>query len=136
MAANVLVDAGFLVAILTDHDSNHRWAAAIAERHPPPWATCDAVVSETFYLLSGYGATSLIEVLRRGAIICPFQLQGNTENVVGLMQKYADVPMSFADACLVRMAELLADPVILTTDTDFRIYRRNGRQTVPCALPD
>jgi predicted nucleic acid-binding protein len=52
------------------------------------------------------------------------------------MEKYADVPMSLADACLVRMTEALADPVLLTTDTDFRVYRRHSRQTVPCVLPD
>jgi predicted nucleic acid-binding protein len=136
MAANVLVDAGFLVAILTDRDSNHRWAKAVAEQHPPPWTTCDAVLSEAFYLLGRYGATSLMEVLKRGAVICPFQLQGNTEEIVALMQKYATVPMSFADACLVRMTEVLSDPLVLTTDSDFRIYRRDGRRTIPCALPE
>ena len=47
----------------------------------------------------------------------------------------ADVPMSFADACLVRMTETLNDPMLLTTDTDFRIYRRHGRQVIPCMLP-
>jgi predicted nucleic acid-binding protein len=51
------------------------------------------------------------------------------------MQKYSDVPMSLADACLVRMTETLSDPVILTTDADFRVYRRHGRQVVPCLLP-
>ena len=43
--------------------------------------------------------------------------------------------MSLADACLVRMAETLADPVVLTTDTDFRVYRRHSRQAVLCVLP-
>ena len=52
------------------------------------------------------------------------------------MQKYADVPMSLADACLVRMTEALPDPIVLTTDTDFRVYRRHSRQAVPCVLPD
>jgi uncharacterized protein len=51
------------------------------------------------------------------------------------MSKYADVPMSLADACLVRMTELLPEPVVLTTDTDFRVYRRHGRQAVPCVVP-
>ena len=51
------------------------------------------------------------------------------------MEKYIDVPMSLADACLVRMTETLSDPVLLTTDADFRIYRRLGRQTVPCIMP-
>jgi hypothetical protein len=46
-----------------------------------------------------------------------------------------DVPMTFADACLVRMSEILPDPLVLTTDADFRIYRRFGRQIIPCFLP-
>ena len=52
-----------------------------------------------------------------------------------LMKKYSDVPMSLADACLVRMTETRSNPVILTTDNDFRIYRRHSRQIVPCILP-
>jgi hypothetical protein len=39
--------------------------------------------------------------------------------------------LSLADACLVRMTETLADPVIVTTDQDFRAYRRHSRQVVP-----
>jgi len=57
------------------------------------------------------------------------------EPVLKLMDKYADVPMSLADACLVRASESLADPLLLTTDADFRIYRRHGRRTVPCVIP-
>ena len=52
-----------------------------------------------------------------------------------LIQKYSDVPMSLADACLVHMTEKLAAPLVLTTDADFRIYRRHGRQIIPCLLP-
>jgi len=44
--------------------------------------------------------------------------------------------MSFADACLVRMTETLAEPALLTTDADFRIYRRFSRRTIPCLMPD
>jgi len=51
------------------------------------------------------------------------------------MQKYSDVPMSLADACLVRMTETFADPVVLTTDADFRVYRRHSRHVVPCVTP-
>jgi hypothetical protein len=36
---------------------------------------------------------------------------------------------------LVRLTETVADPVLLTTDADFRIYRRHGRQTIPCLMP-
>lgn len=135
MAANALVDASFLVALLTERDSNHRWATAVAEQYPPSWTTCDAVLSEAFYLLARHGASSLIAVLQRGAVVCPFQFHSQAISVLALMQKYADVPMSFADACLVRMTEVLPDPLLLTTDADFRIYRRHSRLTVPCVLP-
>jgi len=76
MAGNILVDTGFLIALLSKRDSHRAWAAS-----------------------------------------------------------YSDVPMSLVDACLVRMTETLADPLLLSTDEDFRIYRRQGRLVIPCALP-
>jgi hypothetical protein len=57
------------------------------------------------------------------------------EPVLKLIEKYSDVPMSLADACLVRMTEILGDPILLTTDEDFRVYRRHGRQVIPCVAP-
>ncbi|MDN5938490.1 MAG: PIN domain-containing protein [Salinisphaera sp.] len=135
MARQVLVDAGFIVALLSRRDSLHRWAVAQSPYFPPPWRTSEAVLSETFHLLTARGASGLSELLRRQALVLGFDLGDNLEPVLKLVQKYADVPMSLADACLVRMTELLADPLLLTTDTDFRIYRRHSRQVVPCVMP-
>ena len=135
MAASVLVDASFLIALLVPRDTNHIWAKAEAREHPVPWLTCDAVLSETFYAAGRRGAPSVIALLRRGALHSRFDLGTNTAALLDLMQKYADVPMSFADACLVRMTELLPEPILLTTDGDFRIYRRHSRRAVPCVLP-
>jgi predicted nucleic acid-binding protein len=64
-----------------------------------------------------------------------FDFNDDTESVLRLLQKYADVPMSLADACLVRMTETLSDALVLTTDSDFRIYRRHSRQVIPCVMP-
>jgi uncharacterized protein len=135
MATSALVDAGFLVALLSRRDANHRWAAALAPRFPPPWITCEAALSETFDLLGGRGMPSLAALLRRGALVCRLRFADDMDAVLKLMDKYADVPMSFADACLVRMTETLNDPMLLTTDRDFRIYRRHGRQIIPCVSP-
>jgi predicted nucleic acid-binding protein len=135
MARNVLVDAGFLVALLSRRDSHHQWAVTQAPRHAPPWRTCEAVLSEAFHLLGARGATGLSALLRRRALIAAFDLDNDVESVLKLLQKYADVPMSLADACLVRMTETFSDPVILTTDSDFRIYRRHSRQVIPCVMP-
>ena len=135
MARTVLVDTGFLVALLSRRDRYQAWAAAHVAQGPPPWTTCDAVLSEAFHLLGPRGGAPLAELLRRDVLVLNFDLRANREAVLALMDKYADVPMSLADACLVRMCEILADPVVLTTDADFRRYRRHGRQVVPCLMP-
>ena len=135
MARNVLVDAGFLVALLSHRDAHHQWAATQAPGHAPPWRTCEAVLSEAFHLLGPRGAPGLSALLHRRAVIVAFDMDDDMESVLKLLQKYADVPMSLADACLVRMTETLSDPIILTTDSDFRIYRRHSRHTVPCLTP-
>ncbi len=135
MARNVLVDAGFLVALLSRRDSHHPWATACASRYALPWRTCEAVLSEAFHLLGARGVPALGALLRRRALIAAFDLDDDVEPVLKLLQKYTNVPMSLADACLVRMSETFADPMILTTDSDFRIYRRHSRQMIPCLLP-
>ena len=135
MAVNALVDTSFLVAFLNRRDVNHRWALSQAPNLPFPWKTCEPVLSEAFYTLGSRGAPPLIDLLNRRALVCAFQLNENLDEVLKLLEKYADVPMSLADACLVRMTEMLADPVVYTVDSDFRVYRRHSRQTVPCAFP-
>jgi uncharacterized protein len=135
MAGNLLVDAGFLVALLSRRDTHHPWAVTQANQHAPPWRTCEAVLSEAFHLLGARGAPALRALLHRRAVVPNFDLNDDMEPVLKLLQKYADVPMSLADACLVRMTETLSDPRLLTTDSDFRIYRRHSRQVIPCVTP-
>ena len=135
MAGNLLVDAGFLVALLSRRDAHHPWAVTQATQYPPPWRTCEAVLSEAFHLLGSRGAPALRALLQRRAVLASFDLNDDLEAVLKLLQKYADVPMSLADACLVRMTEILSDPFLLTTDSDFRIYRRHSRQVIPCVMP-
>jgi uncharacterized protein len=136
MVASVIVDASFLVTLLSRREIDHGWADAQARRYPPPWHTCEAVISEAFHLLGAPGADVFSALLSREELISAFRLDDQLAEVLALMRKYADVPMSFADACLVRMTETLTDPLVLTTDGDFRIYRRHSRRTIPCQLPD
>jgi predicted nucleic acid-binding protein len=135
MASSVLVDSGFLVALLNQRDTQHDWAVAQAARFPPIWTTCEAVLSETFYLLGTAGTPALAELLQGQAVVCKFHVAHHLDDVLRLMKKYCNVPMSFADACLVRMSEVLPSPIVLTTDSDFHVYRRHGRQTIPCVTP-
>ncbi len=135
MAASAIADAGFLVALLSRRDRFHRWAATQSAEHALPWHTCEAALSEAFHLLGAGGLASLAALLTRGALVSSFTLGDNQRQVLLLMQKYSRVPMSFADACIVRMSELHGDATVLTTDMDFLIYRRNGRHVIPYTLP-
>jgi uncharacterized protein len=93
------------------------------------------VLSEAYHLLGERGVPGLNAMLSRRALVARFNLNDNVEAVVAFLRKYARVPMSFADACLVRMSETMTDPLILTTDSDFRVYRRHSRQVVPVLCP-
>lgn len=135
MAASVVVDASFVVALLDRQDEHHSWAVSEAGRHQPTWHTCEAALSEAFFLVGALGGRQLAALLDRNVVVVSLALSKELRAVLSLMQKYADVPMSLADGCLVRMTEILPDPLVLTTDSDFRLYRRNGRQTIPSRLP-
>jgi len=135
MAKAVIADTGVLVALLARRDRHHAWALAQSQRWPSPWLTCESVLSEAFFLSGSGGGKILSEFLRRGIVEIRFDLAREIEPVILLMDKYRDVPMSLADACLVRMTEIFAGAVLLTTDSDFRHYRRHGRQVVPCLMP-
>ena len=135
MAENVIVDAGFVVALLSSRDTHHHWAATQARQFPPPWSTCDAVLSESVHLLGEAGRAALVALLRREALAPVFDLRDDVDAVLKLLEKYGDVPAGLADACLIRMTETLPNPVVLTTDADFRVYRRHGRQVIPIVMP-
>ena len=74
MAANVLVDAGFVVALLSSRDAHHPWAAAHALQFAPPWSTCESALSEAFYLVGARGAPGLSALLRRRSVLVAFDL--------------------------------------------------------------
>ena len=135
MPQSVIIDSSALVALLDPRDQHHAWSRAAVADLPLPWLTCEAVVVETFFLLARPEAVRLARLLNDGRLRVAYGLRDEGKPVLGLMDKYADVPMSLADACLVRMSETLPDPVIVTTDADFRVYRRHSRQVIPCLLP-
>ncbi len=138
MANPVLIDSGPLVAALRRRDQHHKWARAHFEAGTEAFLTCEAVVSESFFLLerSREGTEALSAVLDRGIVRVQFSLAEQLSETLRLLRRYGDTPMSFADACLVRMSEQMNDAVIFTTDSDFRTYRRNGRQVIPTLMPD
>lgn len=131
----MLVDASFLVALWRKNDQNHAWAVHQARLHPPPWITCESALSEADHLLAPEGCTTLRLACRRGALRISPVHEDVFVPVLDLLDKYADVPMSIADACLVRLTGVLPDPLLFTTDSDFKIYRRLGRRVIPMRMP-
>ena len=135
MPKSCIVDSGALVAMLDPREERHVWARETLLRQPQPWWTCESVLSEALFLLHEPHARALERLLRHGHLQLGLDLDSELIRVLDLRSKYASVPMSLADACLVRMSETLPDPIVVTTDSDFRNYRRLGRQAVPCLLP-
>ena len=135
MPQSVIIDSSALVALLDPDDQHHSWARAAVADLRLPWLTCEAVVVESFFLLARPEASRLARLLRDSRLRVASGLRDDVMPALALMDKYADVPMSLADACLVRMSETLPDPLVVTTDADFKIYRRHSRQVVPCLMP-
>ena len=103
-----------------------------------PLLTCDAALSEAFFLLqqTHSGSEQLLALLERGIVVPDFDLAAELPTIAHLLRRYQNVPMSLADACLVRMAERERDAFVFTLDSDFKVYRRNGRQTIPLIFPE
>ena len=137
MRRAVILDTGPLVALVDARDKDHDWSIAQWSEVEPPLLTCESVISEACFLLrqTRTGGTPVLEMIARKALDTSFRLDEHIRHVRTLMRKYSDVPMSVADACLVRMAEVMAHSTVLTLDRDFRLYRKHGRQVIPLLIP-
>ncbi|MES3629740.1 MAG: PIN domain-containing protein [Longimonas sp.] len=134
----VLIDTGPLLALLSKRDQYHRWAKQQAAHLEWPFYTCEAVISEVTHLLERMPVShlSIIHMLERGLVEVSFSYAKHAERIHDLMSTYADQPMSFADACLVQMAEHRADPAIFTTDSDFQVYRGADGNPLNVRMPN
>jgi predicted nucleic acid-binding protein len=137
MRLRVLVDTGPLVALQDRRDRFHRWVVDELGQVESPLLTCEAVLTEACFLVreSTAAVAGLLEMVSRGELQVAFRLEEESERVRKLMIRYASVPMSLADACLVRMAEIHEPSQVWTLDGDFRIYRKHGRQVIATIMP-
>jgi uncharacterized protein len=137
MKPHVIVDTGPLVAAINRKDRFHPWAVQHLSRIQMPLYTCEAVVSEACFLLQIVygGQQALMAWLDQGLLMIDFQLSAEVAAVRALMERYESVPMSLADACLVRMVELRPGSTVFTLDTDFMVYRIHRHQPIPAIMP-
>lgn len=133
----IIIDTGPLVAYLNHNDKYHEWAKKRFKEIITPLLTCQAVISEACFLTRNIhnGRETILEMIERNLIQTEFNLNLEAKALKVLIQKYQNVPMSLADACLVRMAELYANAKILTLDKDFTIYRKNKTIILECMTP-
>ena len=133
----LLTDSGPIIALLDSSDQHHEWAVEQFSHLTGALATCEGAITEATHLLldAGVKPWGVLELLERQIITIQFDLESNLDRVLSLMKKYADTPMDFVDACLVAMTESKRDCRLITLDSDFRIYRRFERQSIPLITP-
>jgi predicted nucleic acid-binding protein len=138
MSKTVIADTGVLVAYLMPNDKFHQWAVTSLSDVHYPLLTCEPVLTETCFLLQKVrsGKEKILQLVSQGYIEIAFQLKDEIEFIEQLMQRYSSVPMSLADACLVRMSEIYPNASVLTIDSDFRIYRKLRNQQIPVIMPN
>src|SRR5438034_4055250 len=133
----VLLDTGPLVGYLNRNDQHHQWAVECWNSLFDPLWTCEAVLSEAIFVLQSERVSiePVLRLLERRLILLDFAIDDHRPDVIRLLRKYMDQPMSAADACLVRMSELTDTCQVFTTDRHFRVYRRKGRHVIPLLAP-
>jgi len=129
----ILVDAGFLYALLDKDDAWHVRAKTASGRIREKWITTWPVLTEAVHLITRWlgveQATALMQDIAEGDIALWDIAPEACRSVPVLMKRYANLPMDLADASLVLLAESLGHGRILTTDErDFRTYRWKSRR--------
>jgi predicted nucleic acid-binding protein len=132
-----IIDTGPLVAFFDRAERHHRWATERIEKLEAPLLVCEPVLTEAIYLLARYAKAqdALFELLQNGALKIALRIEDHVDALRRLMQKYRDTPMSLADACVVRMAEIHDRHEVVTLDADFSVYRKHGRVPLKLIYP-
>ena len=129
-----IADTGLIVAFGNRTDRFHPWAVDIAKSITETLLTCEAVLAEAaFHLRSVPFVLSLVE---DGMLRIAFEMAKHQQRLAQLAERYRDRHPDLADLCLIRLSELFPHhPVITVDEADFRIYRRNNRETIPILCP-
>jgi predicted nucleic acid-binding protein len=128
-----IADTGFIVAFARRDDEFHHWALDLAERVSEPLLTCEAVLAEAAFHLES--SEYVLTLVQDGMLQVGFDCSKNLVQLRELARRYADRKPDLADLCLIRMSEIYPRHPVFTVDGDFRVYRRNKRETIPLVCP-
>jgi predicted nucleic acid-binding protein len=134
----VIADTGALVAFIDPDTREHGWACEVARHLRRPFLTSEPVLTEAAFILArnGFDADALFALADTGTLLVGIDFNHDRSHLRTLMRRYRDVPMSLADATLVRLSELHRDVRVWTLDSDFHIYRRHGNKAIPVLMPE
>ena len=130
MAGELLLDTSALVGLLDRSQNIHKPCVDFYRTWNGRVVTTEAVLTESTHLLSevSHGSTACIDFILNGNIVLVPSTEVSLLRCRNLMEKYFDLPMDFADATLVVLAEELNSNLIFTADRDFNVYRIRGRK--------
>jgi len=130
--STILIDAGPLIALFATNDKHHKGIRDFLKAHPYRFVSTLAVFTEVSHIL-GFSVKAQRDfyewVMYKGVIISDIN-QNDMPRIVELTDKYADLPMDFADATLVITAEKTSIREIISLDKDFDVYRLPGREQI------
>jgi predicted nucleic acid-binding protein len=132
----VILDTGRLVALLCPRDEHYSWARRVFAELAPGSLICEAVLTEVCHLVAKESVTpgKVVESVAAGRLIA-VSLSNELVPIANLLNRYADSPMDFADACVVRLAELHPQAAVCTLDGQFRFFRKNSRDPLLLVAP-
>jgi len=131
MPANALIDTGAILALLDRTDRWHDSCVDAFHQLRLPLLTSEAVLTELFHLVGDTRSEmeAAWRFVRSGALVLGTIEHAELQHVHGLMSRYWDRPMDFADGTLVYLARREFLSVILSVDhADFATYRIEGKR--------
>ncbi len=125
MAKTAFLDTGPLVSFIDRREYHHTWIKSVFSEIDTSLVTNTAIITEAFFLLkrSNRGEEGLIKMIKSDFLTIHDIFIPNQEFILNAMEKYGNIPCAFADACLLAAFENDKNSVIITTDSDFLIYR-------------
>jgi len=132
----ILIDSGPLIALFDASDKYHNQAVNFIKTNEFPLVTTIASITETLHLLD-FNRNAQIDFLKwisMGSVEIHNIETDDFGRLKELTEKYRDLPMDFADSCLVYLAEKLNIDSIATIDRDFTIYRIQGNRKFKIVL--
>lgn len=135
--SSIIIDTSVIIAYLNKKEKYHNWAVENFKEFLPPLITCEPVITECSFLLKKIdkGNYQLFELIKEKILQVKFNLQEEFKSIDFLLQQYSDIPISLADACLIRMSEIYQDSRIITLDSDFKIYKKNRNKIIDLIIP-